>query len=273
MLSGETMKRLTGTLLSVAGFDPSGGAGILLDVSVFNRFGFHGSAVLTALTVQNTLEVKKLSALPASFILEQFRALSGDLKIKGVKFGLLGGGEGIKAMKEILDRLPAVPRVVDPVFRSSSGFRFMEKRFLDEFLNAVRGRVSLLTPNLPEAEVMTGLKPRGIEEMRRTARLIHEMTGVPCLLKGGHLTGRVADVLFDGRRFLVLRHAKIAGGAHGTGCYLSAAVLARLARGDTLGRACRTAVVATASALASSSAVGRGRAVLRDFAPRKAARR
>jgi hydroxymethylpyrimidine kinase/phosphomethylpyrimidine kinase len=267
------MNRPERSLLSVAGFDPTAGAGVLLDVGVFNRFGFHGASVLTSVTAQNTAGVREVRVLPSAFIQGQFDALADDLRIAGVKFGMLGGAGSVGVMKNILECLKDVPRVVDPVFRSSSGYALLPEGSIPAFLAAVRGRASLLTPNLDEAERITGLKPRDLNGLRTAARRIREMTGVPCLLKGGHLAGRPVDVLDDGRRCSVFRHPKIRGEVHGTGCFLSATILALLARGMPLEKACRRAVDATVDALASAADVGRGRRVFRTISRTKARRR
>lgn len=267
------MKRPERSLLSVAGFDPSAGAGALLDVGVFNRFGFHGAAVLTSVTAQNTAGVSRARALPAAFIRRQFDSLAADLRISGVKFGMLGGAGPVGVMESILDRLEHVPRVVDPVFRSSSGYPLFPPGSIPAFLNAVRNRASLLTPNLDEAELITGLRPEDLDGLKAAARRVREMTGVACLIKGGHLAGRPADVLFDGKRFSVFRHPRIRGEFRGTGCFLSAAILALLAGGLPLEGACRRAVEATVEALATTAAVGRGRRVFSFISRAKGRRR
>lgn len=259
------MRRRAETLLSVAGFDPSGGAGALLDVNVFNRLGFHGAAVLTALTAQDTRGVNAVVEVPSSFILKQFKALKRDLKIAGVKVGMLGGASGVEAMSEILEQTAGVPRVVDPVFRSSSGSWLTTKNVLPAFLDAVKGRASLLTPNLSEAGLITGSRPQTIGDIIRAARKIQDLTGLPCLVKGGHLKGRPVDVLCDGRRVHRFPHRRIRKDVHGTGCFLSSAIVAYLARGSFLEDAVRSAVELTVGALEAAAFVGRGRAVLRDF--------
>jgi len=269
----EKMRRRTETLLSVSGFDPSGGAGALLDVRVFNRLGFHGAAVLTALTVQDTRGVDAVAEVPAWLVGKQFKALKRDLRIAGVKVGMLGSARGVEIMKEILEQTADVPRVVDPVFRSSSGLWLTKKRALSAFLDAVKGRATLITPNLSEAELMTGSRPRTVDGMTRAARRIQELTGLPCLVKGGHLKGLPVDVLFDGRRVYRFGHRRIGRDVHGSGCFLSSAILAHLAGGAALEEACRSAVRMTVAALAASTVVGRGRAVFSDPTSRREGRR
>jgi len=255
------------TLLSVAGLDPSAGAGILLDLQVFGLHGFHGAAVLTSATAQNTRAVKKVLALPVSFLLDQYRALAADLPLAGIKVGMLGSGRNVQAVSRILDLAGDIPRVIDPVFRSSSGFWLLGKKFIPEYLSAIKGKASLFTPNISEAELILGLKIRDGEGMKAAAGCIYELVRIPCLVKGGHLAqGReVADVLYDGHRQVVITHQKIRKDVHGTGCFLSSTALAYLAQGWPLVRACRRAVAQTMQAIALSRPAGRGRPVISVF--------
>lgn len=270
------MRQQPQTLLSLAGFDPSAGAGVLLDLQVFTHHGFHGAAVLTAVTAQNTQAVRDVQALPASLILKQFEALAADLHIAGIKIGMLGGGSGIRALRLILERTRNIPRVIDPVFRSSSGFWLLDKKSIPDYLAAVKGKASLFTPNIPEAELILGLKIRDVVDMKSAACRITELTGIPCLLKGGHRRDegyKIRDVFYDGRRFALFSHKKIRKDVHGTGCFLSATALAYLAKGWPLERACRRAVDQTVRAIARSRPVGGGRPVISVSSARSAERR
>ncbi len=264
------------TLISVAGFDPSAGAGVLLDLRVFAHHGFHGAAVLTAVTAQNTQAVREVQALPASLVLKQFEVLAADLHIAGIKVGMLGGGSGIRALRLILERTRNIPRVMDPVFRSSSGFWLLDKKSIPDYLAAVKGKASLLTPNIPEAELILGSKIRDVVEMKSAACRITELTGIPCLLKGGHRRDegyKIRDVFYDGRRCVLYSHKKIRKDVHGTGCFLSSTALAYLAEGYPLEQACRRAVEETVRAVARSRTVGRGRPIIVVSSVRPTARR
>jgi hydroxymethylpyrimidine/phosphomethylpyrimidine kinase len=270
------MGRHVQTLLSLAGFDPSAGAGVLLDLRIFSEHGFHAAAVLTSVTVQNTQAVREVHPFPQSFILKQFESLAADLNLAGIKVGMLGGRGGIRALGLILERARNIPRVVDPVFRSTSGFWLMDKKSIPDYLTALKGRASLFTPNIPEAELILGQKIRDAAEMKSAARRISRLTGIPCLLKGAHLAGagnEIADVLYNGRRFAFFSHKKIRKDVHGTGCFLSSTALAYLARGCSLERACRRAVEQTVRAIARSRPPGVGRPVLSISSARPAERR
>lgn len=250
------------TLLSLAGYDPSAGAGLLLDLSVFQRLGFHGIGVVTALTVQNTRSVAGVYVIRAGQVNEQYRTLKKDLDPAGLKVGMAGSLENLRLIGGILAENPRVPKVIDPVFRSSSGSWLLEPRALSEFLAAIMGRASVLTPNLNEAALLTGQRVRTLDDMHRAANLLYEKTGVPCLVKGGHLRGPITDLLFDGRTHRLYRHRRSAKDVHGTGCFLSASLLGFLALGYSLPRACGLAIGLTQRAIHKARRPGRGRSVI-----------
>ncbi len=254
------MKR---TLLSVAGFDPSGGAGVLLDVQVFTALGFHGTAVLTALTVQNTLEVRTVIPIPARTVADQYRTLARDVPFAGIKVGMLGSHAVVPALGRILAGRPDIPRVVDPVLRASSGTPLFERAGISALVRAIRGNASLITPNMAEASVISGSPVRTPGDMGEAARVIFGLTAVPCLVKGGHLEKSAVNVLFDGRRMSVFGHEKLAREVHGTGCFLSSAILGHLARGRSLEKACGLAADMVHAAIRESHRVGKGRYVFR----------
>ena len=251
------------TLLSIAGYDPSGGAGALLDVQVFEALGFHGAAVLTALTIQNTVEVRKVIPFPARTVSEQYRALAADAKFSGIKVGMLGSRPIVPVLARILVANAGIPTVVDPILRASSGAPLFEIRGISAFLRAVRGRASLLTPNIDEAAILSGTPVRTPEDMTEAARAIYERTDVPCLVKGGHLEKSAINILFDGQRTAVFGHEKLSRDVHGTGCFLSSAILGHLARGRSLEKACGLAADMVHAAILRSIKAGKGRHVFR----------
>jgi hydroxymethylpyrimidine/phosphomethylpyrimidine kinase len=228
-------------LVSLGGFDPSGGAGVLLDTAVFRRFGFRPAAVLTALTVQNSRAVREVRPVAPDFVRRQWRALAGDLPIAGIKIGMLGSGPNLEAAAAILRGLAGTPRVIDPVLRSSSGARLLEPAAVSGYLRLVRGRAELITPNIEEAARLVRRPIAAVADMVDAARRIYEVCGIPCLVKGGHLERRAVDILFDGAEVRTFNRPKWRRDVHGTGCLLSAAILAFLARGAALPEACRRA--------------------------------
>lgn len=228
-------------LLTVAGFDPGSGAGATLDLRVFHHFGYYGLAVLTTLTIQNSFKVYDLKPLPASFILEQYRKLKSDFVFSGIKIGMLGSGQAIYAIEEIISENQNWPVVVDPVFRSSSGRWLLEKKYIASYLKSLTGKIALLTPNLNEASLIVGQKVETVEEMKEAARKISELIGSACLIKGGHLQDQAVDVLYDGCNFHLFSKKKFTADVHGTGCFLSSTILCFLASGLTLSEACKRA--------------------------------
>ncbi|MGZ5468578.1 MAG: bifunctional hydroxymethylpyrimidine kinase/phosphomethylpyrimidine kinase [Candidatus Aminicenantales bacterium] len=229
---------MTKDLISIAGWDPSAGAGVLLDLRVFERLGQRGFGVLTAVTAQSPERVGGVFPLPARAVAGQFESLAAGLDIGGIKIGMLATSANLKAVARILEKHTGLPRVIDPVLRSSSGALLLEKKAWPRFLEAVEGRASLITPNLAEAAALTGRPVRNVAEMRSAAEKFHLRSGIPCLVKGGHLEGQAVDILFDGSEFSAFAHPKLARSVHGTGCYLSSAILCYLAEGRPLKEAC-----------------------------------
>ncbi len=249
-------------LVAIAGFDPSGGAGVLIDTAVFRSFGFEAAAVLTAVTAQNTRKVYRLIPLPAGFLRDQIRALERDEVPAGLKVGMAGSAENLEEIGRLLARRPDVPRVVDPVFRSSSGQRLDGAASVKTVLRVLRGNASVLTPNLAEAARLAERPVRTISEMGRAAAVIFDRTGVPCLVKGGHLPDHPVNLLFDGRREHRFPQKRIADGLHGTGCLFSAALLCCLVRTGDLTAAAEAATAWTHRAIRAAARTGHWPAVL-----------
>jgi len=249
-------------LLSVGGFDPSGGAGVLLDLKVFQSLGFRGMAVLTALTAQNTDRVSRVFSLPPQFVLDQLLALTKDVEFAGIKVGMLGTGRNIAPVLRILESVPNVPVVVDPVFKSTSGARLMERKAFCRLVREIGGRASVLTPNLAEASLISGGNIRTVQDMLLAAGRIFGISGAPCLIKGGHLPEKPADLLYDGRDYFLFKRKKIKKSVHGSGCFLSSCLLGFLAQGKSLRSAVFLAGRLTHRAIAAAVLIGRGRHVV-----------
>jgi hydroxymethylpyrimidine kinase/phosphomethylpyrimidine kinase len=249
-------------LLSAAGYDPSGGAGVLLDLKVFRDFGFHGAGILTAITIQNTQAVRDVFCPPARILKSQYETLAKDLAFAGVKIGMAGSAKNIGIIAAILAANNKIPRVVDPVFRSSSGAWLLEKEAIPAFIRKIRGQASVLTPNLDEAGFITGQKVRTVEAMKEAAERIYELTLIPCLVKGGHLEKEAINLLFDGRRTFLFGNQKIIKEVHGTGCFFSSSLLCYLALGNPLGKAAELAAGLTYEAIKNAIRIGGGRHVI-----------
>jgi hydroxymethylpyrimidine/phosphomethylpyrimidine kinase len=250
---------MTKSLISIAGWDPSGGAGALLDLRVFERLGHRGFGVLTAVTAQNPRRVDEVFPLTARAVTGQFGRLAEAVAVAGVKVGMLATAANLRAVARILGSLERRPRVVDPVLRSSSGALLLEKKAWPLFLEAIEGRADLIMPNLDEAAALARRPVRNVAEMRLAAEKIHLRSGIPCLIKGGHLEGQAVDVLFDGQAFSSFAHPRAPRDVHGTGCFLAAAILCYLAEGRPLKEACGLGIFRVGQAIRSAVPSGEGR--------------
>lgn len=236
-------------LVSIAGYDPSGGAGALLDLRVFERLGHRGFGVLTAVTAQDAARVAGVFPVPAKAVADQFRRLAEAVPIEGIKVGMLATGANLRAAARILDKQAGRPRVLDPVLRSSSGALLLERRAWPRLLDQLAGRAELITPNLDEAGALTGRPVRTVPDMKSAAEDVFRRSGLPCLLKGGHLEAQATDILYDGKEFTAFPHPRLDRQVHGTGCFLSAAILAYLAEGRPLKEACGLGIFRTGQAI------------------------
>ena len=253
--------------LTIAGSDSGGGAGIQADLKTFQAFGVFGTSAVTAVTAQNTLGVTAVHAIPPSVVRAQIDAVVADLHPSAAKAGMLANAELVKvvAMAVADHRLEAF--VLDPVMVATSGDRLLPQDAVDSVREALLPLAALVTPNLPEAEVLVGQPVRTEEDMALAARTLVDLGAGAALLKGGHLVDddTVLDVLWDGQEERRWRRKRIATPhTHGTGCTLSAAVTASLAQGAPLEQAVDTALRFVATAIASAPGLGAGRGPL-DF--------
>ncbi len=263
------------TVLSIAGSDPSGGAGIQADLQVFASLGAHGAAAVTALTVQDTEGVRAVWECPAEWVAQQAAAVLDDLDVAAIKVGMLAGPGIAGAVASVLAEHGGVPVVVDPVWRAGSGAELLSKAGVVALRERVLPLTHLLTPNLAEAEWLSGRPVRTVEEMKTAARAIAKLGPAAVLVKGGHLPGEPVDVLCEGgecaevmgERVLLERRV------HGTGCALSAATAVFLAEGDRTPEAVRKAKAYVAAGRRVARAVGHGARVIDYRAAGEAVRR
>ena len=226
--------------LSIAGSDPSGGAGIQADLKTFAALGCYGMAAITALTAQNTQRVLRVHLPPADFIAAEIDAIFDDVDVHAVKVGMLGSGE---IARTVADRLKdkRAPIVLDPVLVATSGDALGTPDLMDALRDELMPVATLITPNLSEAARFTDRPvPTDLDGMRHIAERLHALGARAVLVKGGHLAGREAtDVLFDGKAHRLFTSVRIdtTGDTHGTGCTLASAIAAYLARGLALGEA------------------------------------
>ena len=252
-------------LLTIAGFDPSCGAGIAADLKTFAAHGCYGVAAITSLTVQNTQGVGDVQNTPSATLRAQLEALGNDSEIAAVKIGMLGNRGNAAVVAEFLDAHKFAHVVHDPVMKSSSGTELLDAAGIKYLAAELLKRASVITPNIPEAEILTGLTIKDIGDMEVAARKIVEMGAHAVIVKGGHME-RATDVLFDGTELFALAGEKAnEDHLHGTGCTLSSALTAQLAAGRGLLEAATLSKVYVTKAIEKAYAVGKGRLPLDHF--------
>ncbi|MFQ5747575.1 MAG: bifunctional hydroxymethylpyrimidine kinase/phosphomethylpyrimidine kinase [Gemmatimonadota bacterium] len=255
--------------LTVAGSDSGGGAGIQADIRTFHAFGVFGTCAVTALTAQDTTGVRAVREADPEIVASQIRAVLEDLKPAAVKTGMLPSADVVRRVGHTLREAPSLPLVVDPVVAAASGHRLATADALDAIRAELLPAATLVTPNLDEAEALSGARVRDPDGMREAALRIAQASGVAVLVKGGHLAGSdVVDLLYAGGEWLEWRSPRRGGGTyHGTGCTLSAAIAAGLALGRTLEAAVGEAIEYVRRAIRTAPALGRGSPPLDHWAP------
>ncbi len=253
--------------VTIATSDSGGGAGIQADLLTFAAHGVFGATVLVAATAQNTNRIAAVEPLSPGFIRKQMNAVFPDLRPAAVKIGALYDAARIRAVAAGLERHRAANVVLDPVLVATAGTRLLTRAALRSLRNDLLPLCDLVTPNLPEAEELFGLRIRTDGDRRSAARALHALGARAVLIKGGHGRGpRVVDLLFDGRRFRKFVNPRISTRAtHGTGCTLSSAIAANLALGRPLEDAVERAISYLRAALERGVFPGRGRGVPNHF--------
>jgi hydroxymethylpyrimidine/phosphomethylpyrimidine kinase len=252
-------------LLTIAGFDPSCGAGTVADLKTFAAHGCYGVAAITALTVQNTQSVADVQNTPSATLRAQLEALANDCDIAAVKIGMLGNRGNATVVAEFLDAHKFAHVVHDPVMKSSSGTELLDAAGIKYVVTELLKRSSVITPNVPEAEILTGLTINDVADMEAAARKIVEMGAHAAIVKGGHMD-RAVDVLFDGNEIFALAGDKNREDTlHGTGCTFASAIAAQLAAGRGLVEAAMLAKAYVTKAIEKAYAVGKGREPLDHF--------
>jgi hydroxymethylpyrimidine/phosphomethylpyrimidine kinase len=247
------------TALTIAGSDPSGGAGIQSDLKTFSRLRVYGMAVIAALTAQNTRGVSGVAEVPADFLARQLDAVLSDITPDAVKTGMLLKAAAVEVVAQKVHDYRVRNLVVDPVMISTSGTALLDPDALGGFRRALLPLAFLITPNLDEASAFTGKPIENLEDMEEAALRIHGMGAANVLIKGGHAAGDATDVFFDGTGFSHLRSPRISGSnTHGTGCVLSAAISAYLALGNPIGEAVRLGKEFVTEAIRNGLKIGAG---------------
>jgi hydroxymethylpyrimidine/phosphomethylpyrimidine kinase len=258
MAKNKTKQRTV--ILSIAGYDPSSGAGITADIKTIATHGCYGVTCITALTVQSTQGVKRVDPVEGRIITETLEELMDDLDIAAVKIGMLASAEAAKAIAAFLRRYPMRRVVLDPVLKSSSGADLISKEGLQVLKDRILAQSYVITPNIDEAAALTGLKVGNPDDMGPAAMRLHAMGARNVIITGGHLDVPVDFVSAEmGKRVTVLKGRRIAGrSTHGTGCAFSTALTCNLVLGKELTDAARTAKRYVESALKGARSLGKG---------------
>jgi hydroxymethylpyrimidine/phosphomethylpyrimidine kinase len=218
-------------VLSIAGSDSGGGAGIQADLKAFARCGVHGMTAVTAITAQNTVAVTAVHPVPGDVIVQQVRAVVDDIGVDAVKIGMLGSVATIEAVGEALDLVGEAPVVLDPVMISETGARLLDQDAQEALRTQLVPRAAVVTPNVPEARVLAHLEDGGEQSAAELVRAVHTLGPRAVVLTGGHRE-EAADLFYDGEQLVELPGERYeSGAAHGSGCTHSSALAAHLALG------------------------------------------
>lgn len=246
-------------VLTIAGSDSCGGAGIQADLKTFSAHGLFGMSVITAVTAQNTQGVFGVEDISAKLIQKQIEAIFDDIAVDAVKIGMVSITDTIQVIAETLGRYPVKNLVVDPVMVSKSGYHLLQPEAKEALIRYLLPMAKVVTPNIPEAEVITGMKINDLEDMKSAAVQIYHMNPEHVLVKGGHLAGEAIDVLYDGKDFTYYRSPRIhTQNTHGTGCTLSSAIASNLAKNMSVAEAIEGAKAYITVAIEQSFSIGKG---------------
>lgn len=256
--------------LTIAGSDSGGGAGIQADLRTFAFHCVHGTSALTCVTSQNTLGVMRVDALPAEAVVAQVQAVACDIGVQACKTGMLLNRQIIDAVADVVEALSIENLVVDPVMVSRTGAQLIDDDAVASLRDVLIPKASIVTPNRYEAQLLSNLEINTLDDMRAAAQRIHQLGASAVLVKGGGMEGslRGVDVWFDGQRLETLRTSSInTPNTHGTGCTLSAAIAANLARSPDRFSAVRLAKDYVTTALKYALDIGQGAGPVGHFFP------
>ena len=265
-------------VLTIAGSDSCCGAGVQADIKTINELGAYGTCAVTAITVQNTLGVSSVFAVPASFVGRQIDAVVSDLGTDTVKTGMLANEEIVEIVCEMVKKHKLKKIVVDPVIKSHKGERLLSLEGVNKLRSDLIPLSCLVTPNIPEAEVLTDRKINNLSDIKNAARAIYEQGAENVLIKGGHIMiqgdgsddasdAEVVDIFYDGKSFQHFKDERLnTGNVHGTGCIYSAAIATELAKGNDVISSITIAREFIIKIIKGSTALGKGYR-LAHFAP------
>jgi hydroxymethylpyrimidine/phosphomethylpyrimidine kinase len=249
-------------VLTIAGFDPSSGAGVTADIKTIAAHGCYGVSCITSLTVQSTAGVRRVEPISPELVTETLRELVSDVPIAAMHIGMLGGGEVVRAVAEFLVQQTAKKVVLDPILRSSSGADLLDTEGRAQLVERLIPLASVVTPNLDEASALTGLTVRNLEQMRAAALKLHELRSPAVVITGGHLE-KAIDLLSittqGGVEQKVFQSPRLrSNSTHGTGCAFASSMACHLALGRGLAEAVLLAKAYVAASISHAYPVGRG---------------
>jgi hydroxymethylpyrimidine/phosphomethylpyrimidine kinase len=264
------MAELIRTALTIAGSDSGGGAGIQADLKTFAALGVYGTSAITAVTAQNTLGVTAVTAVSADLVTAQIETVAADIPIHATKTGMLFNAAIVEAVAAAVEALELPLLVVDPVMLAKSGDRLLDDDGIRAMCAELLPRALVVTPNIPEAEILSGRTIGSLEDVRAAAEEIYQHCGTAVVIKGGHARdtgdGLLVDLLFDGEQFTEYQTARISTrNTHGTGCTFASAIAARLALDDSLTEAVAYAQAYVAGAIEHGLPLGKGHGPLDHF--------
>jgi hydroxymethylpyrimidine kinase / phosphomethylpyrimidine kinase / thiamine-phosphate diphosphorylase len=250
-------------ILSIAGSDPSSGAGIQGDMKTFSAFGAYGLSVITAITSQNTKKFSDVKPVMPSLVKNQIRSVLEDFQVDAIKIGMVYDRQTITAIHSELAKIKE-PIILDPIFKSTTGGVLQMENALSDFKRLLIPLSYIITPNVTEAEKISGDKIRSLKDMKKVAKKIQKLGAKNVIIKGGHfLSGsKVTDILLDGKKFRVFSHDRLKFENHGGGCTFSASLCANIARGKKLPDAVDSARLFTIESIKNSTKIGSGLAII-----------
>lgn len=249
--------------LTIAGSDPCAGAGIQADLKTFEYFKVYGMTVITAITTQNTTGVYNIFPVPPSFVQEQLEVLLSDVKVDTVKIGMLLNMDNIVIVGDIIKKFGIQNVVLDPIILSSNKVPLLNHQGIFSLKVKLIPLATLITPNIYEAGVLSGLEVNSLQTMKKAAEIIFQLGAKYVLIKGGHLLESAADILYNGQEFIVFSKERIKNrDVHGTGCVLSAAITAGLAKGFSVDKSVDLAIKYVNEQIKESIGIGCGRRVI-----------
>lgn len=247
------------TCLTIAGSDSSGGAGIQADLKTMTVNGVYAMSVITALTAQNTQGVSGILDVSPEFITSQMDAVFTDIYPDAIKIGMVSSPEIVEALAKSLEKYEAKNIVLDPVMVATSGAVLLKEEAMDSLINRLIPLADVITPNIPEGEILAGMKIKNEDDMKKAAEIIGEKYNCAVLLKGGHKVNDANDLLYRKGNFKWFLSERIDNNnTHGTGCTLSSAIAANLAKGEDLNQATKNAKEYLTGALRAGLNLGKG---------------